>query len=220
MADRRWLVSLALFMAHTREFQGRHTAALHAFHPNRFRSEWELFWELVDGIGDSVEGAIVPLMRWERPLSSLAVMVGLLLISWYDVVHLLLPLSMVGGVACIMVWDVSFRKTSTARVRAHTGATNSGGGNGGHKRGDSSWGPVLNPWAIHGCSSAGSDAGGRVSPAGTETPRGTRVVPRKCGSGSLRTVEANGGHVASLSDTAGDEVVGMDPEVGGRAEGG
>ncbi|CAM9786188.1 unnamed protein product [Choristocarpus tenellus] len=59
MSDRTWLVSLVLFMAHTEEYQERCQAVLEAFQPNRFRSEWDLFWELVDEMTVSLETSIM-----------------------------------------------------------------------------------------------------------------------------------------------------------------
>ncbi|CAN0144230.1 unnamed protein product, partial [Ectocarpus sp. 13 AM-2016] len=52
---RRWLLTLARFMARPREFELRRAAAVRAFTPQKFRQEWELFWELVDPVFDGLE---------------------------------------------------------------------------------------------------------------------------------------------------------------------
>lgn len=49
---RRWLLNLARLMARPREYEVRRAAAVRAFTPQKFRQEWELFWELVDPILD------------------------------------------------------------------------------------------------------------------------------------------------------------------------
>lgn len=54
---RRWLLNLARLMARPREYEVRRAAAVRAFTPQKFRQEWELFWELVDPILDGVEKA-------------------------------------------------------------------------------------------------------------------------------------------------------------------
>lgn len=52
---RRWLFTLARFMARPREFELRRAAEVRAFTPQKFRQEWELFWELLDPILDGIE---------------------------------------------------------------------------------------------------------------------------------------------------------------------
>ncbi|CAN0099942.1 unnamed protein product, partial [Ectocarpus sp. 8 AP-2014] len=52
---RRWLLTLARFMARPREFELRRAAAVRAFTPQKFRQEWELFWELVDPVFDGLQ---------------------------------------------------------------------------------------------------------------------------------------------------------------------
>ena len=49
---RRWLLNLARLMARPREYEVRRATAVRAFTPQKFRQEWELFWELVDPILD------------------------------------------------------------------------------------------------------------------------------------------------------------------------
>lgn len=55
MRARSWVVTLARFMAEPREFERRRAAAVRAFTPQKFRQEWELFWELVDPIADAFD---------------------------------------------------------------------------------------------------------------------------------------------------------------------
>lgn len=52
---RRWLLTLARFMARPREFERRRAAAVRAFTPQKFRQEWELFWELLDPMFDAFD---------------------------------------------------------------------------------------------------------------------------------------------------------------------
>lgn len=49
------MLTLARFMARPREFERRRAAAVRAFTPQKFRQEWELFWELLDPIFDGFE---------------------------------------------------------------------------------------------------------------------------------------------------------------------
>lgn len=58
MRERRWLLILARAMARPREFERRRAAAVRAFTPQKFRQEWELFWELLDPIADAFENNI------------------------------------------------------------------------------------------------------------------------------------------------------------------
>lgn len=52
---RRWLLILARFMARPREFELRREAAVRAFTPQKFRQEWELFWNLIDPMFDAFD---------------------------------------------------------------------------------------------------------------------------------------------------------------------
>lgn len=53
--SRRWLLTLARFMARPREFEERQAATVRIFAPQKFRQEWELLWELCDPIAEAVE---------------------------------------------------------------------------------------------------------------------------------------------------------------------
>lgn len=55
MRDRQWLVTIARFMARPREYEKRREAATRAFTPQKFRQEWELFWELLDPVFDALD---------------------------------------------------------------------------------------------------------------------------------------------------------------------
>lgn len=51
------MLNLARLMARPREYEVRRAAAVRAFTPQKFRQEWELFWELVDPVLDGLEKA-------------------------------------------------------------------------------------------------------------------------------------------------------------------
>lgn len=53
--QRRWLLILARFMAKPREFEQRRAALVRTFTPQKFRQEWELFWELLDPMFEAVD---------------------------------------------------------------------------------------------------------------------------------------------------------------------
>lgn len=55
MRRRRWLLTLARFMARPREYEKRREASIRGFTPQKFRQEWELFWELFDPISDAFD---------------------------------------------------------------------------------------------------------------------------------------------------------------------
>ena len=66
LGRRRWLLTLARFMARPREFERRRAAAVRAFTPQKFRQEWELFWELLDPVFDAVEKMVAVRRRRRR----------------------------------------------------------------------------------------------------------------------------------------------------------
>ncbi|CAB1121399.1 unnamed protein product [Ectocarpus sp. CCAP 1310/34] len=98
---RRWLLTLARFMARPREFELRRAAAVRTFTPQKFRQEWELFWELVDPVFDGLEKATKDLLQWKNPMQSLSVMTGLLLVAYHDLVRYAIPLALLANVAYI-----------------------------------------------------------------------------------------------------------------------
>lgn len=53
--QRRWLLILARFMAKPREYEQRRAALVRTFTPQKFRQEWELFWELLDPMFEAVD---------------------------------------------------------------------------------------------------------------------------------------------------------------------
>lgn len=63
LGRRRWLLILARFMARPREFERRRAASVRAFTPQKFRQEWELFWELLDPVSDAVERTVEVKLR-------------------------------------------------------------------------------------------------------------------------------------------------------------
>ncbi|CAN0303761.1 unnamed protein product, partial [Hapterophycus canaliculatus] len=88
-------------MARPREFELRRAAAVRAFTPQKFRQEWELFWELVDPILDGAENTTADLLAWKYPLRSVSVMSTLLLVAYYDLVRYAIPLALLSNVAFI-----------------------------------------------------------------------------------------------------------------------
>ena len=60
------MLTLARFMARPREFERRRAAAVRAFTPQKFRQEWELFWELLDPVFDAVEKMVAVRRRRRR----------------------------------------------------------------------------------------------------------------------------------------------------------
>ncbi|CBN74688.1 hypothetical protein Esi_0037_0113 [Ectocarpus siliculosus] len=88
-------------MARPREFELRRAAAVRAFTPQKFRQEWELFWELVDPVFDGLEKTTEDLLQWKNPVQSLSVMTGLLLVAYHDLVRYAIPLALLANVAYI-----------------------------------------------------------------------------------------------------------------------
>ncbi|CAN0293419.1 unnamed protein product, partial [Ectocarpus fasciculatus] len=122
---RRWLLTLARFMARPREFELRRAAAVRAFTPQKFRQEWELFWELVDPVFDGLEKATKDLLQWKSPVRSLTVMTGLLLVAYHDLVRYAIPLALLTNVAYIY---------GVGCITTDSGGGGGGGGGGGDGR--------------------------------------------------------------------------------------
>eukprot|EP00611_Tribonema_gayanum_P008613 TRINITY_DN1821_c0_g1_i2.p1 TRINITY_DN1821_c0_g1~~TRINITY_DN1821_c0_g1_i2.p1 ORF type:complete len:1318 (-),score=394.48 TRINITY_DN1821_c0_g1_i2:1168-5121(-) len=93
----RWLHVLASHMAQAQALRDRKKQALRNFTPQKFKSEWEMFWELVDPVMEGLVQEATALIEWQRPLVSFTVMWVLLTPAWHDAMHLVPAMA---AVAC------------------------------------------------------------------------------------------------------------------------
>jgi hypothetical protein len=91
MRSPRWLSFLASWLARSRELKERKQQEDSVFSAAKFRSEWDLFWELMDPLVEGMEELCHGLVLWKQPVTSAITLWLLLCVGWFDLLHLVLP---------------------------------------------------------------------------------------------------------------------------------
>lgn len=103
MQYKKWLSVLVLWASQAKNMIEKKEQVLQTFNPNKFKSEWDLLWQLVDPLFETLESAYNTLSEWEKPWLSVTVAYIILHLAWTERLELLIPLLCVGNAAYIMI---------------------------------------------------------------------------------------------------------------------